>query len=351
MKMQRLAKVRFVALLGLVGIAGLAFPGMAFPAENDASPTITVQIYNYSLASPTVLVVLAGAEREAGRILRMAGLRAVWLECPVGPFTPGPQGHCEKAPEATDLRLRVLGAPLTNKFQDTVFGFAVHPVLASVYYEYAARRAKSDDADFEAPIILGCAIAHELGHLLLGTNSHSDAGIMQPRWESNQFRQLMIGNLVFTTEQSKLMREQARTRIVSFFWPSGLWAEDPVIIGATQQQERFLTCVLHISGDDLRGTPNSNSNDRLTVVILEHQKFLKIREAFHAHKTKLAFSSLLARRIYLSARVFRDYETLLRCITHELSHFATQSVYEGNAEIAADRFRKTARQRCPSEIQ
>jgi hypothetical protein len=157
--------------------------------------------------------VLLDAEREAGRILRTAGLRAVWLECPVGRFTSGRKGHCEKAPEATDLRLRVLGAPLTNKFQDTVFGFAVHPVLASVYYENAARRAKSDDADFEAPIILGCAIAHELGHLLLGTNSHSDAGIMQPRWESDQFRQLMIGNLVFATEQSKLMREQARTRM------------------------------------------------------------------------------------------------------------------------------------------
>ena len=210
MKTQRLAKLRFVVLLELVGIAGLAFPDMAFPDENGASPTITVQIYNYSLASPTLL---AGAEREAGRILRTAGLWAVWLECPVGPFTPRPQGDCERAPEATDLRLRVLGAPLTNKFQDTVFGFAVHPVLASVYYEYATRRAKSDDAEFEAPIILGCAIAHELGHLLLGTNSHSDAGIMQPRWEPNQFRQLMLGNLVFTTEQSKLMREQARTRM------------------------------------------------------------------------------------------------------------------------------------------
>jgi hypothetical protein len=209
MKTQRLAKMRFVALLGLVGIAGLAFPGMAFPDENDASPTITVQIYNYSQVSPTVL---GGAEREAGRILREAGLWAVWLECPVVPFTPGPRGHCEKAPEATDLRLRILGAPLTNKFQDTVFGFAVRPVLASVYYEYAARRAKSDDADFEAPIILGCAIAHELGHLLLGSNSHSDAGIMQPRWEPYQFRQLMMGILLFTTAQSKLIREQAQTR-------------------------------------------------------------------------------------------------------------------------------------------
>jgi hypothetical protein len=142
--------------------------------------------------------------------------------------------------------------------------------------------------------------------------------------------------------------------IVSCFLSSSFGAGDPVIIGATQigatqQQERFLTCVLHISDDDLRGTPNSN--DRLTVVILEHQKFLEMREGFHAHKTKLAFSSLQARRIYLSARMFRDFESLLRCITHELGHFATQSLYEGNAELAAERFRKTARQSCPSDVQ
>ena len=137
--------------------------------------------------------------------------------------------------------------------------------------------------------------------------------------------------------------------IVSCFWPSSLWADNPIIIGATQQQERLLTCILHISDVDLRGTPNSN--DRLTVVILEDQKFLKIRGAFHAHKTKLAFSRLLARRIYLSARVIRDFETLLRCITHELGHFATQSVYEGNAELAADRLRQAARQKCPFDVQ
>jgi len=31
----------------------------------------------------------------------------------------------------------------------------------------------------------------------------------------------------------------------------------------------------------------------MSVIILEHQKFLDMRDAFHAHKTKLAFSSLL----------------------------------------------------------
>jgi hypothetical protein len=130
---------------------------------------------------------------------------------------------------------------------------------------------------------------------------------------------------------------------------TALQAGGPVIIGATLPQARFLTCVAQVSADELRNTPNSN--ERLTIVVLEHQKFLETREGFHAHKTALAFSSLLARRIYLSSRMFGDFETLLRCITHELGHFATQSVYEDHAELAAERLRKTARQRCASEVQ
>jgi hypothetical protein len=35
---------------------------------------------------------------------------------------------------------------------------------------------------------------------------------MQPRWEPKQIRQLMMGTLLFTTEQSNLMRAQARVR-------------------------------------------------------------------------------------------------------------------------------------------
>ncbi len=137
--------------------------------------------------------------------------------------------------------------------------------------------------------------------------------------------------------------------IISSFWPNAASTEAPIIMGGTQQQEYFLACVAQLSADDLRDTPHSN--ERLTVVILEHQKFLEMREAFHAHKTKLAFSSLKARRIYLSSRAFRDFETLLRCITHELGHFATQSVYEDHAERAAEHIRWKVRQTCGSDVQ
>ena len=137
--------------------------------------------------------------------------------------------------------------------------------------------------------------------------------------------------------------------LIISIWPTAVSAEAPVIIGATHQQEQFLTCIAEISADDLRDTPHSS--ERLTVVILEHRQFLELRDAFRLHKTRLAFSSLAARRIYLSSRGFRDSETLFRCITHELGHFATQSVYEDHAERAAERIRWKARQTCWSGFQ
>ncbi len=191
-------------VVGTIGISGFALSEPAFAIEENSGSTITVLVDNYSQAAPGVLTA---AEYEAG-------LQTVWLDCPLRALAPAPPGFCQKAPEATDLRLRILSAPIRNTFQDSVFGFTVHSVLASVYYEYAVLRAKSDDAEFEVPIILGCVIAHELGHLLLGSNGHSRTGIMEPRWEPKQVRQLMMGRLLFTPEQSKLMRAQARTRMM-----------------------------------------------------------------------------------------------------------------------------------------
>ena len=63
------------------------------------------------------------------------------------------------------------------------------------------------------PIILGCVIAHEIGHLLLGSNSHSVSGIMQGRWERRQVRQAVTGTLLFTPEQAKLIQAEAQTRM------------------------------------------------------------------------------------------------------------------------------------------
>jgi hypothetical protein len=93
-----------------------------------------------------------------------------------------------------------------------VFGFAVVPILARVYVNYAVERAKRDNAEFEIPMVLGSVIAHEIGHLLLGLNSHSGSGIMQKRWQPSQVRQAVTGNLLFTENQGNLMRAETQRR-------------------------------------------------------------------------------------------------------------------------------------------
>ena len=186
----------------------LAFSTLAAAREaKSLSPMMTLLVYN-SAQAPAATITQA--EREAGRILGEAGVRAVWLDCLDRHSAADPQGLCSKAREPTDVVLRVLPGRIPNRFQDTLFGISFLPTLASVYYEYAVRLAKSDDA---VPIILGCAIAHEVGHLLLGPNSHSAGGIMHGEWGPEQLRLALMGGLLFTSQQSKLIRAEARRRL------------------------------------------------------------------------------------------------------------------------------------------
>ena len=184
-----------------------AFPKLALAGE----PTATVLVYNHAHVARAILVA---AEREAGRILDGAGVRIIWLECPVAPTTDSAEGPCLRKLKSSDIMLRVLPRPARQRLKADVFGFAISPILASVYYDYALRLAVEDEyLEFDARIILGCVIAHELGHLFLGSNSHSSAGIMRSPWGQKQLQQALMGTLLFTAEQAKGMEAQVRARI------------------------------------------------------------------------------------------------------------------------------------------
>jgi len=174
--------------------------------------TITVHVYDYAQTSPTVL---PQAKRQAGRIFSEAGLNVVWLDCATGPAIPDSKDPCQQAMADEDVRLRILTAPVQNFLQDTVLGFAVAPALATVYYESALALAKYDERDFEAPVILGCAIAHEIGHLLLGSNSHSVSGVMCAHWERKHIRLALMGAMLFSPAEAKLVQAEMRRRMTS----------------------------------------------------------------------------------------------------------------------------------------
>jgi hypothetical protein len=120
------------------------------------------------------------------------------------------------------------------------------------------------------------------------------------------------------------------------------------VIGGSSSQQRLTACIEKITAEELDRP--SGSDHSMTIVILERQMFLRVKDSFRAHRTRLAFSNLQTRRMYLSSDVFRDLDTALRCIPHELGHFMTQSVYEDHAEHAARGIRQRAREVCTMPI-
>jgi len=63
--------------------------------------------------------------------------------------------------------------------------------------------------------ILGELIAHEIGHLLLGPDSHCTGGIMRPHWGERDLEEAQRGQMLFTAQQAERMRAQAVERIES----------------------------------------------------------------------------------------------------------------------------------------
>jgi hypothetical protein len=196
------------SLFCLAGTLGLAVEAV-HGAVSDKTLGIRVRVNNYAQVSPATL---SGAERETARIMGKAGLRTDWLNCPVKSTLEVERDPCREPLQPMDIVLRLIPEPQNNKYDDSVFGFAMVPILASVYVNYAVERAKRDNAEFEIPLVLGNVIAHEIGHLLLGLNSHSGSGIMQKRWQRNQVRQAATGNLLFTEEQGRLMGAEIQKR-------------------------------------------------------------------------------------------------------------------------------------------
>jgi hypothetical protein len=64
-------------------------------------------------------------------------------------------------------------------------------------------------------ITLGDLIAHELGHLLLGTSEHSVAGIMRARWQARELQGILRPAMFFFPEQAKAIRAQGLARMAS----------------------------------------------------------------------------------------------------------------------------------------
>jgi hypothetical protein len=156
--------------------------------------------------------MLLQVEAEASRVFQHAGLEIRWLNCPLPAAGPVDPAQCEAADFPLHLQLRIAKHSLNlNEFTMGVSYLSADGTgcYADLFYDRAERLRETSGASLAS--ILGHAIAHELGHLLLGTNSHSPAGIMRARWQPADLASAGKGALLFSTIESRAMQNKLDT--------------------------------------------------------------------------------------------------------------------------------------------
>jgi hypothetical protein len=193
--------VGFLLTLGLAGV------GRPASADQTEPFTIVLRLRDTAQVPDDVL---PHAQTEVTRIFRQAGVEAVWLP-PASPFAN---------PDAA-RELRITIAILSHDQAERLHpklargragvGFAVSSSpttranVAYVFY-HRVKQLTGGNGVTLAPV-LGAAMAHEIGHLLLD-HAHSETGVMRADWSKADLQLVQRGELFFTTEQGERIRTQ-----------------------------------------------------------------------------------------------------------------------------------------------
>jgi hypothetical protein len=169
---------------------------------------ITIRIHDYAQVKSSVLLK---AERAAADILREAGVDSVWVECPPDQIELA-DAACTSPGSPLDLRLNLLPRSKARHlhYRDETLGVAAADEttgfgsFAYVFYD----NVKDCAVEWRLNLaqLLGETVAHELGHLLLGTNSHSSHGLMGAFWSGKELLVAEQRGLSFSYSEKKRLQ-------------------------------------------------------------------------------------------------------------------------------------------------
>ena len=184
-----------------------------------------MRVFNYAASIAGDLEICPKDRHKASSV--QLEIQTSWMECSLsseGNFTiPA----CERPLGLSDLVLsNFVPASLATRaqFGSSTLGIAAQPergtpASASVFYDRVEQLAKGGTAS--VPVVLGHAGAHEIGHLLLGSNSHTPQGLMRARWSRQDLQNASIGNLLFTSEQTQAMSAEGAQASIGIVTPLG----------------------------------------------------------------------------------------------------------------------------------
>ncbi|MCP5110192.1 MAG: hypothetical protein GY953_05090 [bacterium] len=158
---------------------------------------VTIHVYDYADVPRRVV---EEAQGHATTIFETAGIDVTWVR----------GQHAKRNANSVVLRLLPVKMMLATSAWTNDLGYALQPAggrygyVAGVYVSRVRHRAIRMGRPL--PLALGVVMAHEVGHLLLGADSHSRSGVMRSELTKHSIRLAAKGKLTFSEEQLKRIR-------------------------------------------------------------------------------------------------------------------------------------------------
>jgi hypothetical protein len=210
------------------------------------SSKITVLVFNYAAIR---FEMLAQAETEVARIYHPGNIEIQWLDCPLSPKEAAQFPACQVPMGPTKLVLRILSQSMAERLRQAKdsYGSALtaedgsFAIIANVFADQTEQLANHHG--IRCGVMLGDVAAHEIGHLLLGSRSHSNRGIMQARWRQKELEMTAQGLMAFTHAELKKLRTNVSVRTAQ-----EAAIREPVLIGGGAGNMQGLLNSARVSG-------------------------------------------------------------------------------------------------------
>ena len=197
---------------------------MILPQPASAAETlwdeIIVRVYDNTGAAPDAR---RRALKIAASIISGASVEVVWRTCTgfssqVASLNSHQVDPCRSPLAAGELALRIVSSgdvvddrrtawPLGDALIDTR---ASAGVLATVYADRVDWMAGRTGVDRHE--LLGRAIAHEIGHLLMASNAHGVKGLMRPVWSQSEVLRRQSRDWSFAPAEIAAIKARTRAR-------------------------------------------------------------------------------------------------------------------------------------------
>jgi hypothetical protein len=182
----------------------------AIQVRNGMKLTVVVRTYDTTGVSSRVL---DRARAGVDQMLNAVGIQPVWRSCAMD--------RCMDPLMTSELDVRIANAtPLSPR--DSLGSSEVDlsqraGTLATIYQDRVRQLARA--AGVDEGQLLGRTIAHEVGHLLLGSSTHARTGLMRARWDLDELRRDRPFDWRFSAEEGSGMRWRLLARTEPFTVP------------------------------------------------------------------------------------------------------------------------------------